>query len=192
MPEFRHARRSGEALSPLCRRRCGPFGNPDGVSRNLQRNEFEFPRRVLRFKSPTNRASVHRRLRVRFKNTSITCFNHHARCHRRPSDPSRNRDIPATWTEPLGDLKRYARYIPMTTATAKAFKSGNSQALRFPQAFRLSSKPEKLIKTADGFAVKDEFASARCAKAFAARAGSCPKFPEVPANPTANIPRNWE
>jgi len=80
----------------------------------------------------------------------------------------------------------------MTTATAKVFKSGNSQALRLPKAFRLSSRTVKLVKTADGFAVKDESASARRTKAFAALAGSCPKFPEVPANTTANIPRDWE
>ena len=80
----------------------------------------------------------------------------------------------------------------MTTATAKVFKSGNSQVLRLPKAFRLSSKTVKLIKTSDGFAVKDESAIARRVKAFAALAGSCPKFPEVPSNTTANIPRDWE
>jgi len=79
----------------------------------------------------------------------------------------------------------------MTTATAKVFTSGNSQALRLPKAFRLGSKTVKLIKTADGFTVKDESATARRAKAFAALAGSCPGFPEIPANPVLNIPRDW-
>lgn len=38
----------------------------------------------------------------------------------------------------------------MRTATAEIFKSGNSQALRIPKAFRLSSKTVQLVKTADG------------------------------------------
>lgn len=80
----------------------------------------------------------------------------------------------------------------MTTATAKVFKSGNSQALRLPKAFRLSSKTVKLVKTSDGFAVKDESATARRVRAFDALAGSCPGFPEVPANMAANITRAWE
>ena len=93
---------------------------------------------------------------------------------------------------PLTGSSPYARYLRMTTATAKVFKSGNSQALRLPKAFRLSSKTVKLVKTADGFAVKDESACARRARAFATLAGSCPRFPALPANPAANIPRDWE
>jgi len=80
----------------------------------------------------------------------------------------------------------------MTTATAKVFQSGNSQALRLPKAFRLSSKTVKLVKTADGFSVKDTLEGARRAKAFAALAGSCPKFPDLPANDAPNIRRDWE
>lgn len=80
----------------------------------------------------------------------------------------------------------------MITSTAKVFKSGNSQALRLPKAFRLNSKTVQLVKTADGFVVKDESGSARRAKAFAALAGSCPNFPDLPANTAANIPREWE
>ena len=80
----------------------------------------------------------------------------------------------------------------MKTATAKVFQSGNSQALRLPKAFRLSSKTVKLVQTSDGFSVKDEAASARRAKAFAALAGSCPDFPDVPANLSRAIKRDWE
>ncbi|HXC01926.1 MAG TPA: hypothetical protein VNU49_04685 [Opitutaceae bacterium] len=80
----------------------------------------------------------------------------------------------------------------MTTATAKVFKSGNSQALRLPKAFRLSSKTVKLVKTQDGFSVKDESAQARRIKAFAALAGSCRNFPEIAANTAPNIKRDWE
>ena len=86
-------------------------------------------------------------------------------------------------------------YIPcihMTTATAKVFQSGNSQAVRLPKAFRLASKTVRLIKTPDGFLVRDEAALTRRAKAFAALAGSCPDFPEIPANSAANAKRAWE
>jgi antitoxin VapB len=87
---------------------------------------------------------------------------------------------------------KYIRYIRMTTATAKVFKSGNSQALRLPKAFRLSSKTVQLVKTRDGFSVKDEIARARQIKAFGALAGSCPDFPEIPANAAPDIKRDWE
>jgi antitoxin VapB len=80
----------------------------------------------------------------------------------------------------------------MTTVTAKVFKSGNSQALRLPKAFRLSSKTVQLVKTRDGFSVKDEAARRRRIKAFGALAGSCPNFPEIPANTAPNIKRDWE
>ena len=86
----------------------------------------------------------------------------------------------------------YIRYIRMTTATAKVFKSGNSQALRLPKAFRLSSKTVQLVKTRDGFFVKDDAAEVRRIKAFGALAGSCPNFPEIPANAAPNIKRDWE
>jgi virulence-associated protein VagC len=80
----------------------------------------------------------------------------------------------------------------MTTATAKVFKSGNSQAVRLPKAFRLSSKTVTLVKTADGFTVSDPTAHSRRLKAFLALAGSCPDFPEIPANDAPNFRRDWE
>lgn len=80
----------------------------------------------------------------------------------------------------------------MTTATAKVFQSGNSQALRLPKAFRLRSKTVKLVKTSDGFEVKDDAASISRAKAFAALAGSCPDFPVIEANEAPNLRRDWE
>ena len=80
----------------------------------------------------------------------------------------------------------------MKKATAKVFQSGNSQALRLPKAFRLRSKTVTLMRTSDGFLVKDEAANGRRAKAFAALAGSCPDFPDVPANRSPNIKRDWE
>ena len=92
----------------------------------------------------------------------------------------------------LTTIAPYLRYIRMTTAIAKVFKSGNSQALRLPKAFRLSSKTVRLVKTPDGFAVRDEAALARRIRAFVALAGSCPDFPEIPANLGPNIRRHWE
>lgn len=80
----------------------------------------------------------------------------------------------------------------MTTATAKVFQSGNSQAVRIPKAFRLSSRTVKLIKTLDGFQVRDEAALGRRVKAFAALAGSCRNFPEIAANDATNARRDWE
>ncbi len=43
----------------------------------------------------------------------------------------------------------------MSVATAKVFQSGNSQALRLPQSFRLKSKTVTLVWTTDGFCVHD-------------------------------------
>ena len=80
----------------------------------------------------------------------------------------------------------------MTTAIAKVFTSGNSQAVRIPKAFRIASDTVKLIKMPDGFLVRDEGAHARRLKVFASLAGSCPDFPEIPANLAPNIKRSWE
>jgi antitoxin VapB len=80
----------------------------------------------------------------------------------------------------------------MKPATAKIFKSGNSQALRLPKAFRISSETVQLIKTPDGFIARDEKAHSRRLKAFAALAASCPDFPIIPANSGSNIKRDWE
>jgi hypothetical protein len=50
----------------------------------------------------------------------------------------------------------------------------------------------KLVKTPDGFLVKDEAAQNRRARAFAALAGSCRDFPEIPANTAESAKRPWE
>ena len=76
--------------------------------------------------------------------------------------------------------------------TAKVFKSGNSQALRLPKAFRLASDSVTLIKSAEGFFVRDDKAITKRRRAFAALAGSCPDFPEIPPNTTPSIKRDWE
>lgn len=80
----------------------------------------------------------------------------------------------------------------MMTVTAKVFRSGNSQAVRLPKAFRLSADTVTLVKMPDGFVARDEKAHTRRQRAFAALAGSCPNFPAIPANAGPNIKRDWE
>jgi antitoxin VapB len=80
----------------------------------------------------------------------------------------------------------------MTIATAKVFKSGNSQAVRLPKAFRITSATVRLTKTPDGFVAQDEKAHSRRLRAFSALAGSCPDFPAIPANAAQNTKRDWE
>jgi hypothetical protein len=80
----------------------------------------------------------------------------------------------------------------MTSANARVITVRNSQALLSPNAFRLSSKTVQLLKTVDGFTVRDEAAFARRKRAFAALAGSCPDFPEISANAAPNLQRDWE
>jgi antitoxin VapB len=80
----------------------------------------------------------------------------------------------------------------MIVMTAKVFKSGNSQALRLPKAFRIASGTVQLVKLPDGFNARDEKAHIRRLKAFTALAGSCPDFPEIPANSAPNLRRAWE
>ncbi|MFM9031854.1 MAG: antitoxin [Opitutaceae bacterium] len=80
----------------------------------------------------------------------------------------------------------------MAAVTAKAFQSGNSQALLIPKAFRLKSSTVKLIRTADGCSVYDEQARASRIRAFAALGGSCPDFPEVAGHQASNIKRDWD
>ena len=82
--------------------------------------------------------------------------------------------------------------ISMSAVTAKVLRSGNSQALRLPKAFRLKSTTVKLVKTTDGFYVHDELGQANRLKAFMALGGSCPDFPEVARNEAANLKRDWE
>jgi antitoxin VapB len=75
---------------------------------------------------------------------------------------------------------------------AKVFKSGNSQAIRLPRAFRLRSAVVTLEKTPQGLLVRDDGETARQARLFAKLEGSCPDFPVIPANKNANLRRDWE
>ncbi len=75
---------------------------------------------------------------------------------------------------------------------AKVFMSGNSQAVRLPRAFRLTTKVVTIQKTPQGILICDDEAIKRRIKTFASLAGACPDFPEVEANPTPSIPRDSE
>jgi virulence-associated protein VagC len=91
------------------------------------------------------------------------------------------------------DAQTYVSTVyTVTVVTAKVFTSGHSQAVRIPKAFRLASDTVKLIKTPDGFFVRDEKAHTHRLKAFAALAGSCPDFPNIAANTAPNFKRDWE
>jgi len=67
----------------------------------------------------------------------------------------------------------------MTTATAKVFVSGNSQAIRLPKALRLRTKTVQIEKTGGGLLILDPKAEAKRVKELARLYGSCPEFPEV-------------
>ena len=67
----------------------------------------------------------------------------------------------------------------MPTITAKVFKSGNSQAIRLPKAWRLSTKTVQIEKTGRGLLLLDPKVEAKRVKALARLYGSCPDFPHV-------------
>ena len=67
----------------------------------------------------------------------------------------------------------------MPTITAKVFKSGNSQAIRLPKAWRLSTTTVQIEKPGRGLLLLDPKAEAKRLKALAKLYGSCPDFPPV-------------
>ncbi|MBP6507150.1 MAG: AbrB/MazE/SpoVT family DNA-binding domain-containing protein [Opitutaceae bacterium] len=67
----------------------------------------------------------------------------------------------------------------MPTVTAKVFTSGNSQAVRLPKAWRLSTRTVQIEKTGRGLLILDPKAEARRVKALTKLYGSCPSFPEI-------------
>jgi len=75
---------------------------------------------------------------------------------------------------------------------AQVFRSGNSQAIRIPKLFRLTSKTVSIERVPQGLLIVDEDAVAERAKLFASLAGSCPDFPEIEANDAANATRDLE
>ena len=71
----------------------------------------------------------------------------------------------------------------MPTVTAKVFTSGNSQAIRLPKAWRLSTSTVQIEKTGRGLLILDPKAAARRVKALTKLYGSCPDFPEIESLP---------
>lgn len=67
----------------------------------------------------------------------------------------------------------------MPVVTAKVFKSGNSQAIRLPKAWRLSAATVQIEKTGRGLLILDPKAEARRVRALAKLYGSCPDFPTI-------------
>lgn len=80
----------------------------------------------------------------------------------------------------------------MRAVTAKVINIGRFQAIRLPKDFWVKSNIVKLSKTVSGFFVSEVKPSARRLKAFRALAGSCRDFPEIAANASVNVRRNWE
>ncbi len=71
----------------------------------------------------------------------------------------------------------------MSTITAKVFKFGNSQAIRLPNAWRLSTTTVQIEKTGRGLLIVDPKAEAKRVKALAKLYGSCPDFPLIESLP---------
>jgi virulence-associated protein VagC len=71
----------------------------------------------------------------------------------------------------------------MLTITAKVFKSGNSQAVRLPKAWRMSTTTVQIEKTGRGLLILDPKAEAKRVKALARLYGSCPDFPAIESLP---------
>jgi len=67
----------------------------------------------------------------------------------------------------------------MPIVTAKVFKSGNSQAIRLPKAWRLTTSTVQIEKTGHGLLIIDPKAQAKRVRALAKLYGSCPDFPSV-------------
>jgi antitoxin VapB len=67
----------------------------------------------------------------------------------------------------------------MAIVTAKVFKSGNSQAIRLPKAWRLTTSTVQIEKTGHGLLILDPKTEAKRVRSLAKLYGSCPTFPPV-------------
>jgi antitoxin VapB len=67
----------------------------------------------------------------------------------------------------------------MPTITARVFKSGNSQAIRLPKAWRLATTTVQIERIGRGMLILDPKAEAKRLKALARLYGSCPDFPQA-------------
>ena len=78
------------------------------------------------------------------------------------------------------------------TKTAKLFTTGGSQAIRLPKEFRFPGKAVTLRRTKRGLLVTAEQHDLETRRrAFAALAGSCPNFPDVPPPTGIDLPRHF-
>lgn len=75
----------------------------------------------------------------------------------------------------------------MTVITAKVFKSGNSQAIRLPKAWRLSTSTVQIEKTGRGLLLLDPKVEAKRLRALGKLYGSCPEFPTVEPLPLPEL-----
>jgi antitoxin VapB len=83
----------------------------------------------------------------------------------------------------LDKIDPYIHCNHMPTITARVFKSGNSQAIRLPKAWRLRTRTVQIEKTGRGLLILDPKAEAKRVKALAKLYGSCPDFPAVESLP---------
>ncbi|MFO1460469.1 MAG: AbrB/MazE/SpoVT family DNA-binding domain-containing protein [Verrucomicrobiota bacterium] len=65
----------------------------------------------------------------------------------------------------------------METITARVFKSGNSQAIRLPKAWRLATDTVQIERTGRGLLILDAKAEAKRVRALSRLYGACPNFP---------------
>lgn len=75
----------------------------------------------------------------------------------------------------------------MSIVTAKVFKSGNSQAVRLPKAWRLRTTTVQIEKTGRGLLILDPKVEMKRVKALAKLYGSCPEFPDVESLPLPEL-----
>jgi antitoxin VapB len=82
--------------------------------------------------------------------------------------------------------------MPSSTARAKLFRHGGSQAARLPREFRLPGREAAISRTSSGGVLLEpldaDFEARR--RRFFALAGSCPGLPDVPPHSTSDIPRD--
>ena len=76
--------------------------------------------------------------------------------------------------------------------TTKVFKNGNSQAIRIPKSFQLQTDTVTITRTPDGLLIRDESAQQQKLARFRKLCGSCPNFPDIPANVNRNLLRDLE
>ena len=75
----------------------------------------------------------------------------------------------------------------METITARVFKSGNSQAIRLPKAWRLTADTVQIERTGRGLLILDSKVEAKRVRALARLYGACPEFPARESMPLPEL-----